>query len=74
MLDGAGSEHKMSIMSGVQFLDTFVGPCQHLGLHILRLPGMQPRLQCTMQVSTRLGVTCRCTANWPLTEIRARPK
>jgi hypothetical protein len=66
----------MSRMSDVEFLETFVGPCQHLGFRILQSPGTRPRFQCMMQVSTRRGITCRCNANRPLTdqEIRARTK
>jgi hypothetical protein len=52
-------------MNEIEFLNTFVGPCQHLRTRVIMANGW-PTHRCTMQVSLR-GISVRCNASRPLT-------
>jgi len=62
----------MSATDDLKFLETFVGPCQHLGTQVVLERGW-PQFKCMMSVSLR-GIVRKCNAGRPLTneEIKSR--
>jgi hypothetical protein len=59
----------------VKFLETFIGPCQHLHVRTFwPANGGRPFYKCMLTIAMRSGVTFRCTLAQPLTdaEIRAQ--
>lgn len=64
----------MPIKNDYEFLEAFVGPCQHVGSRAVQDGMGRWHYKCMMHVTTRRGMLYRCNVSRPLTdaELRAR--
>ena len=62
-------------MTDIEFINTFIGECQHLGYRVISPAGARPYYRCMLCFELR-GLTYRCNSGRPLTdqEIRERKK
>lgn len=54
-------------LNDVEFFETFIGPCQHLGYRVFQAPGQRPYFRCMLHV-THGNIVYRCSAGRPLTD------